>query len=127
MTNVRDYRQVSDVTDCPKRIAILDPGPGYFGLNRSATCCATLNGFAPMGSLKAFEGLGPAQSAEPFVAADPAQAFVACAWFTPTKKPYIIFGYLCSMAQASKQNESPFGRSWAKKILENQSRMSGAP
>jgi hypothetical protein len=26
-----------------------------------------------MGSLKAFEGLGPAQSAEPFVAANPSQ------------------------------------------------------
>ena len=53
----------SEVTDRPKRITIPDPGPGCFGLKRSVTCCAALNGFAPMGSLKAFEGLGPAQSA----------------------------------------------------------------
>ena len=34
---------------------MLGPGPGYFGLRRSATCCAALNGFAPQRPSKALD------------------------------------------------------------------------
>ena len=55
-------------------------------------------------SLKAFEGLGPAQSAEPFVAANPSQTFVACTWFT-TWHVFLVSGCILGNTLPNPKND----------------------
>ena len=81
LTDVRDYRPPKSLI-AQSGLQFLTLGLVVSDLNAVRRAVPLSTASRQWASLKAFEGLGPAQSAEPFVAANPSQTFVACTWFT---------------------------------------------